>query len=317
MPLPELFSYRKRVAKGDTPDVFVFDELPDKLRNQIILIWRDAIGPYSQFDAITQYSQTPFKPNNNEGWEKIHRTVASDHGLLELSEDDHPDVRCETYLLNSSFNDALDLVEASFSYIDITVRDLNHNDRKNRGIKMTADDALEELNERFQRAGVGYQYEDGKILRVDSELIHSEVVRPALRFLQQKGFEGPCDEFLQAYAHYRAGEMKDAIIDANNAFESTLKTICDQRQWQYSPGVQASDLVKVVKKNGLLPDYLGRSFDQLSATLKSGLPKVRNEEGAHGQGNTPQKTPDYVATYALHLAAAKILFLVKAHKYST
>ena len=62
-----------------------------------------------------------------------------------------------------------------------------------------------------------------------------------------------------------------------------------------------------------LPSYLDNSFDQLAATLKSGLPKVRGEESAHGQGATPRETPDYVAAYALHLAAAKILFLVETH----
>ena len=72
--------------------------------------------------------------------------------------------------------------------------------------------------------------------------------------------------------------------------------------------------LKVVRAHGLLPDYLDASFDQLVATLKSGLPKVRNQVGAHGQGAIPRETPDYVAAYALHLAAAKILFLVEAHK---
>ena len=151
------------------------------------------------------------------------------------------------------------------------------------------------------------------MFRVDSELIHSEVVRPALRYLHQKGFEGPRDEFLQAHA-YRVGETKDAITDANNAFESTLKAIYNQRQWQYQQGARASDLLKVVRQNGLLPNYLDASFDQLAATLKSGLPKVRNAAGAHGQGATPRETPDHVAAYALHLAAAKILFLVEAHE---
>ena len=42
-------------------------------------------------------------------------------------------------------------------------------------------------------------------------------------------------EFLKAHAHYRSGEMKDAITDANNAFESTLKTICDQRLCPLGP----------------------------------------------------------------------------------
>ena len=119
---------------------------------------------------------------------------------------------------------------------------------------------------------------------------------------------------LQAHAHYRSGETKDAITDANNAFESTLKAICDQRQWPYDRGARASDLLKVVRTHGLLPDYLDASFDQLVATLKSGLPKVRNQGGVHGQGAIPRETPDYVAAYALHLAAAKILFLVEAHK---
>ena len=48
---------------------------------------------------------------------------------------------------------------------------------------------------------------------------------------------------LQAHAHYRSGETKDAITDANNAFESTLKAICDQRRWPYDrgcPGVRPS-----------------------------------------------------------------------------
>lgn len=73
-------------------------------------------------------------------------------------------------------------------------------------------------------------------------------------------------------------------------------------------------MIKVVRKNGLLPDYLDGSFGQLIATLQSGLPKVRNEEGGHGQGATPKETPSYIAAYALHLAATKILLLVEAFK---
>ena len=214
--------------------------------------------------------------------------------------------RCAAYLLeNRSVDQALDMIEVSFLYVDKVVRNSKPQE---------ADDAIDELNERFRRAGVGYQFENGRIFRVDSELIHAEVVRPALRYLHEKGFEGPRDEFMQAYGHYRAGQTKDAITDANNAFESTLKTICDQRRWQYPKGARVSELLKVLREKGLLPDYLDSSFDQLAATLKSGLPKVRGEEGAHGQGSKPRETPDYVAAYALHLAAAKILFLVKAHK---
>ena len=278
MPVLNLFSYRKRVANGCTPDVFVYDKLPEALRVQIALIWRDAIGP---FFVGTTYGFPP--PNNNMGWETIHDAVAREHGVFALGDQISIADRCVTYLLETrSVDEALDLIEASFLYVDKVVRGFGPPDREGFGIKVTAGDAVDELNERFRRASVGYQFEDGRLFRVDSELIHAEVVRPALRYLHQRGFEGPRDEFLQAHGHYRAGQTKDAITDANNAFESTLKAICDQRRWGYPPGARASDLLKLVRANGLLPDYLDNSFDQLAATLKSGLPKVRGEEGAHG-----------------------------------
>jgi len=59
---------------------------------------------------------------------------------------------------------------------------------------------------------------------------------------------------------------------------------------------------------------LDQSFDQLAATLKSGLPRVRNEVGSHGQGAERREPPDYVAGYALHLAASKMVLLFEAYQ---
>ena len=297
MPVRDFFSYRKRVAEGNPPDVFTYDELPRELRVQIVHVWRDAIGEH-----------------NHEAWRVLHDSVAREHGLFELASGIGNHERCIRYLLNAPVDATLDLVEASFVYIDRIARNFGRAEDIDYQINVSADEAIEELNERFRRVGVGYQFEGGIIVRVDSELIHREVVRPALRYLHQQGFEGPREEFLQAHACYRAGDTKDAVTNANNAFESTLKTICDQRRWAYAKGARASDLLKFVRAKGLLPDYLDASFDQLAATLKSGLPKVRNEVAAHGQGAAPRETPGHVAAYALHLAAAKILFLVEAHK---
>ena len=305
-----LYSHRKHVQEGNVPDVYVYDELPTKLRVQIVQICEDAIGSFHVYSTMELHRF----PENNEGWRFIHDVVAREHGVFELSGERSIAARCSTFVLEcDSVERVLDLVEVSFRYVDRLARTFSDHDREQRGIKCKATCAINELNERFRRAGVGYRFESGMIIRIDSELIHSEVVQPALGYLQQPGFEGPRDEFLKAHAHYRAGQTKDAITNANNAFESTLKTICDQRGWQYSRGATASHLVKVVKQNGLFPSYLDKSFDQLAATLQSGLPKVRNEQGAHGQGALPRETPAYVAAYALHLAAAKILFLAEAH----
>lgn len=296
----DTFSHRKRVAEGQTPDVFVYDRLPNDLRVQIVHIWREAIG------------LGDFNPS---AWRGIHDTIAREHGRFELSLGHSDGERCERFLIEqTSVEPALDLIELSFMYIDFAAREIDPLNRPRYGISVEADDAIRELNERFRRAGVGYRYEQGKIIRVDSELIHSEVVKPALAYLGEPGFEGPRDEFLNAHTHYRAGETKDAITDANNAFESTLRTVCDQRGWPYDAGAPVKVLLGILRDKGLLPGYLDNSFDQLAATLHSGLPQVRNSEGGHGQGATPRETPDYVAGYALHLAAASILFVVEAHK---
>ena len=310
MPVVDLFSQRNRVAEGKMTDVFIYDRLPEKLLNQIVHIWWDAIGPYYDHQGLGTS-----KPHNSYGWDHIHKTVAREHGVSRLAQANNSYQRCVTYLLKSpSLDAALDLIDASFCYIDQATRNFDFARRMNAGITLTADAAIEELNERFRRAGVGYRFEAGMLMRLDSELLHAEVVRPALAYLHHKGFEGPRAEFLKAHAHYRAGETKAAITEANNAFESALKAICEQRNWSYPERSPASVLLKVVRDNGLLPNYLDQSFDQLAATLKSGLPKVRGEEGGHGQGPEPRATPEYVAAYALHLAAAQILFLIEAHQ---
>ena len=297
MPLRDLYSYRKRAADGSVPDAYSYDEIPHELRVQIVHIWRESVGRA-----------------NAGAWKSIHDTVAREHGRFSLGERGDYRERCERYLLKyPSLDAALDLIELSFRYVVRGAVKLGSLTRLERGITVAAEDAISELNERFRRASVGYRFESDMIVRVDSELIHSEVVRPALRYLHIPGFEGPREEFLRAHACYRAGDTKDAVTNANNALESTLKTICDQRGWHYDTGATASRLVKVVRANGLLPDYLENSFEQLAATLSSGLPKVRNEVAAHGQGPTPRETPEYVAAFALHLAAAKIVFLVEAH----
>lgn len=49
-------------------------------------------------------------------------------------------------------------------------------------------------------------------------------------------------------------------------------------------------------------------------TLETGLPVVRNKVAGHGQGNQIIIIPDEYTDYALHLAAANILFLVRLYR---
>lgn len=318
----DIYSRRKRRTEQGEPDVYQYDHVPQPLRIQVRHILDQALGSWVEPTPRSYGTRAPRRVGHNEFLTSIHlqllkekaalqrlstagsRWISPKEDILEAITSDFPDV-----------GDWLDVVEFCFWAIGRFLAKLRKEERQARGIEQDPDAAIEELNIRFRQAGLGYQFEAGKIVRVDSQYVHSEVMKPALLLLSDPRFAGAQQEFLDAHAHYRAGEYEDAILDANRAFESTMKTICDNiKGCEYPKGSRASDLVRIIRRNGLLPDYLDPSFEQLIATLQSGLPKVRNEVGGHGQGATRRETPGYIAGYALHLAAAKILLLVEAWK---
>jgi hypothetical protein len=308
MPIYELYSRRKNEAEKSQPDVYQYDKIPDPLRVQVRRILEDSIGA---FNRPSEWGRSV--PNNNEAWDFLRDAVAREHGKLSLANERHGYDDCVAFIHSEKkVEQWLDLVELCMRYVDKVLNAKEKYELDRIGATQTAADAVEELNTRFRQSAFGYRYESGQIVRIDSELVHAEVVRPALRLLSDTRFSGAEEEFRSAHAHYRAGEYKDCAADALNALESVLKTICQQKGWKVEKGARATDLLKVVRKNGLLPDYLDTSFDQLVGTLSSGLPKVRNEEGGHGQGAIPRATPTYIAAYALNLAAAKIVLLVEA-----
>ena len=156
MPVYDLYSYRKRVAEGDLPDVYVYDEIPEELRVQIDYIWRDAIGSFHNFSG----HEFGAVPENNKAWHFIHKTVAREHGVYSLGGRGNEYERCKNCLIDSdSVEKVVDLIEVSFRYIDRIARKFTSPERKGRGISVIASDAITELNERFRRAGVGYQFE--------------------------------------------------------------------------------------------------------------------------------------------------------------
>jgi AbiJ-like protein len=208
MTVVDLFSKRKkRQASQGKADVYRYDAVPDRLRVQVVHIWRAALGPWVRGD-------TPFVRHSPSSslWEFIQDTIARESGMWHLGGAmSNPETRCIEYLMSTETDGALDIIELSFRVIDRCTRDFGPGDRGDAGIKQNPDDAIEELNQRFQEHGVGYQYLDGEIVRVDSQFLHSETVKPALSLLHDAGFSGPADEFIRAFDHYRKQERKDAI----------------------------------------------------------------------------------------------------------
>ncbi len=161
---------------------------------------------------------------------------------------------------------------------------------------------------------IGYQLESGKIIRIDSKFMHSEVVKPALTVLADNMYKGANDEFLKAHEHYRHGRYKECLNECLKSFESTMKAIYTKRGWSYNEKDTAHRLIGICFQNKLIPDYLQSKFNSLQSSLESGIPTVRNRTSAHGQGSEISEVPSYLASYLLHLTATTILLLADAEK---
>lgn len=298
-----LFSKRQRRARGEMPDVYVYDKLPRELRVQIVHIIQDAFGTdnYGTHNAENAY-------------EFVKEALCREYGLFELIERPKSDQHSvfNFFLQEESTERALDVVELSFKVINKVIAE-DRSYQYNTVRKIEPADAVTELNERFREHGIGFQFESNELIRVDSEFLHSEAVKPALAVLRGTGFQGANEEFLLAHEHYRHGRHKECLVDCLKAFESTMKSVCKLRGWATQPNDTAKSLIATCFANGLVPAYLDSQFASLRSVLESGVPTVRNKNGGHGQGSNPVVIPDYMARYALNLTATSILFVVDAH----
>ncbi len=287
MAIFDLFSKRQKRLRGEIPDVYVYDDLPDPLRVQIVHIWRD----------IFRYE---------EEYKFIVDTLCREYGFFLLAETGYPrnyeQELCNFFLKEENIEKALDAVELSFRYIE------------HQHVQERADDTIEELNQRFKEHGVGYQFTNRQIIRIDSEFTHTEIVKPALRLLGQKQYAGAQQEFLKAHEHYRKGNAKEALNECLKAFESVMKAICDKRGWSYGKNATAKPLIQVCFDNGLIPSFWQSHYSSLRNILESSVPTGRNKLSGHGQGTTPEAVPDHLVAYMLNMTASAIVFLSEAEE---
>jgi len=300
----DLFSKRQKRARGEMPDVYVYENLPQRLRVQIVHIINDAFG---EDEYYSNYA--------DQAYEFVKKALCREFGVFELvsHSSSNKDSIFKFFLQAESVEQALDVVELSFKVIQSHIA-TDQVYQSNTHRSTAPDDAVTELNERFKEHGVGYQFESGEIIRVDSKFLHSEAVKPTLTVLREKSFKGANEEFLKAHEHYRHGRYKECLVDSLKAFESTMKTICSLRGWPIQSTDTAKNLIATCINNGLFPTYFDSQFSSIRSLLESGIPTVRNKNGGHGQGVAPIAVPEYLARYALNLTATTILFMVEAHQ---
>jgi len=310
MAIFDLFSKRQKRLRGEVPDVYTYDEIPNELRVQIVHIWMDSLGDQSK------YYEHHYKVK--EAYEFIVETLCREYGLFELpSTKKHTQRMYMEELINyllqeDDLEKVIDVIELSFKVIDRLTRDYSY--MREHNAPQIADNAIDELNSRFKEHGVGYQYVEGEIIRVDSELLHTETVKPALKLLNGKMYKGAQEEFLSAYKHYQSGKNKEALTDCLKSFESTMMAICDKQEWTYPKEAAANKLIQICFDNELVPSFWQSQLTSLQSLLTSSIPTGRNKLGGHGQGSKSVEVPDYLVAYMLHMTASTLVFLIEAEK---
>jgi hypothetical protein len=301
MPTFEVFSERQwRKSREGKPVVYEYDRLPTEFCFKVTYILSDALGPISQ-----------------DVWDGVRGALVREKGLPVLGYPDDPSGACIGFIENPKSPPilVLDLIEIAFHLVDSEwCRALDSRERVKREIQLLPDQAIDKLNASFQRHDLGYQFAGGLLIRVDSFFAHSDIVEPAIELLYDEGFEGPLREFMEAHAHYRHRQISDAVVDANNAFESTIKSICHKRGITLSRKDKPDDLIRLAI-GIVIPKQMEASLTALRATMQA-LPTLRSHTpgAGHGRGLHTRKVADFTAAYALHLCAANIIFLIEGFR---
>jgi len=158
------------------------------------------------------------------------------------------------------------------------------------------------LNVLFQEEGFPWCFCERCLFQVDSQFLEIHVQAQLNELLQTHSHVGARQEFLEARNDLVAGDYKGAILNSCKAFESVLQGIVGRN------GGQAGDLIKDLKKTGVLdvlPPNLHQPFEK---TVLSSVPFLRNTLAGHGQGPAIVDVSRELAELCLHLAATLMLF---------
>ena len=87
MSIFDLFSKRQKTLRGDVPDVYSYDAIPQPLKVQIVHIWNDTLGDEKQYYNSSLEAQGCYK--------FIVETLCREYGVFSLrTSSDYGDRNC-------------------------------------------------------------------------------------------------------------------------------------------------------------------------------------------------------------------------------
>jgi hypothetical protein len=170
------------------------------------------------------------------------------------------------------------------------------------------DSRAERFNEICSEEGVGYRWSDEELIRYDNAATHVLAIKPAMALLADPKYSNADAEFRRALECYRSGNWRDAITNANAAFESVLKLATGRAN------DTAGALIAEARRHGLIPGYTEAAAESLGR-LMNVVPAVRGQQGSsHGLGDEESQADEHLAQLVLSTAAAFIVFIGRARQ---
>jgi hypothetical protein len=290
-------------------DVFIYDQIPDKLKIQVYHIWSDF---FISLVYVNIYSALEY----HGFFKNINKIICKEHALLDIKSshrfaipNEYSEIN-EYYLNLKDHRYIIDVISIMFNQIELIPEKLNTLGYPPDIISKSISDIITELNERFRQHGVGHEYINGKIIKVDSKLLHSEITKNTLLLISDEKYFTANEEFLKAHDHYKNQRYHECLNECLKAFESTMKIICGTKGWKYETTDTANKLINVLIENNFLKSYSESHLNALKSILVSGVPTIRNKNSGHGQGEEKIVITDNLASYMLYLTGATVNFLI-------
>jgi len=176
---------------------------------------------------------------------------------------------------------------------------------------------IKSINKILFLDSLGYQIDEVKyqIIRIDSSHTYQEIIQPTFLLLNDVRFKNVDDEYRKAFEELKNGNYETVLVEANKAFESTMKIICDLKGYGLPNKHTASALINHLRKNDFIANFQDVKFNGLSKTLES-ISITRNNQAGHGQGSVTRSLSVIYAEYALRVSASNILLLIGIYNES-
>ncbi len=163
-----------------------------------------------------------------------------------------------------------------------------------------------ELNDILSIHNSPWRIVNGEAMFVESDYLHQEVRSKTISLLREGKAYGALEEFQEAINDLVSGERKDAVVKAHKSVESTMKTVIGT-----SEHLTFGQLLERLIGSGIIPEYYKEFFKHFER-LALGVVKERNLPGrGHGQGRSVTEIPSSLAEFAVNLAGAINVFIIR------